>query len=202
MLPTKIPGKPNLEFRLLEEKDYTDLQIFCDYWKSKSIKNNDSFQSIKLDKMKMPYGQYFIGYDYDKKIIWNLAGVHQLPEIGNHAWRCLFRGAQLPGYSMGKSLTTDFFKSGYQMSYVIDWQVKYILNYDPDAEFYTSTNNLKNKEHFSRSQFLDQIAMPKMEERSVFTRVHDNFELYNTKQSIWKLNIDQYYIERKKSINY
>jgi hypothetical protein len=88
------------------------------------------------------------------------------------------------------------------MSYVLDWQVKYILNYDQNAEFYTSTNNLKNEEYFSRSQFLDQIAMPKMEKRGVFTRIHDDFDLYNTRQSIWKLNIDQYYIERKKSINY
>jgi hypothetical protein len=202
MLPTKIPGKPNLEFRLLEEKDYSDLQVFCNYWKNKSIKNNDSFQSIKLEKIKMPYGQYFIGYDYDKKIIWNLAGIHQLPEIGNHAWRCLFRGAQLPGYGISSGLTRDFFKSGYQISYVLDWQMQFILDHDSKAEFYTSSNNTKNTTYFGRSQYLDQIAMPMLEKRGAFTRIHDDFELYNTRQSIWKVNRSAYYIERKKSIGF
>jgi hypothetical protein len=202
MEPTKIPNNPHLEFRLLEECDYNDLNIFCNRCKELRIVNNESFKSIKLDQIKMPYGQYFIGYDYNKKQIWNIAGVHKLPEISSKAWRCLFRGAQLPGYGMGKSLTRDFFKSGYQMSYVLDWQVQFILNNNPLAEFYTSTNNLKNKKYFSRSQFLDQIAMPMMEKRGVFTRIYDDFELYNTRQSIWKLHLDQYYEERKKSIGF
>jgi hypothetical protein len=198
----RILDKSYLEFRLLQESDYPALQIFCDYFKSKDIVNNSSFQSIKLDKIKMPYGQYFIGYDYNKNLIWNLAGVHRLSEIGDHAWRCLFRGAQLPGYNMYDGLTKDFFKSGYQISYVLDMQMKFILNYDPQAEFYTSTNNPDNPIHFSRSQYLDQIAMPMLEQRGAFTRIHKDFELYNTRQSIWRVNKNNYYIERKKSIGF
>lgn len=198
----KVVGQPHLEFRLLTESDYPDLQIFCDYFKSKGIVNNDSFKSIKLDKIQMPYGQYFIGYDHNKKLIWNLAGVHKLPEIGEHAYRCLFRGAQLPGYGMYSGLTRDFFKSGFQLSYVLDMQMRFILEHDPLAEFYTSTNNPKNPVHFSRSQYLDQVAMPAVEKRGAVTRIHADFELYNTRQSIWHVNRDSYYEERKKSIGF
>ena len=42
----------------------------------------------------------FIGIDESKDKIFNLAGVHHLPEVSNNAWRCLFRGAQLPGYNL------------------------------------------------------------------------------------------------------
>ena len=202
MLPIQIPGNPNLEFRLLETSDLEDLQIFCDHCTSLNLKNNDSFKSIKLDKMSMPYGQYFIGYDHDKKQIWNLAGVHQLPEVGEHAWRCLFRGVQLPGYSMNQGLSRDFFKTGYQFSYVLEMQVRFILQHDPISEFYTSTNNLNNDEYFSKSQNLDQNMLPLLVKRGIFTKAHDDFTLYNTKQSIWKLNFNTYLQERKKSIGF
>lgn len=201
MNPVLVHGRPNLEFRLLEESDYPDLKKFCDYFKSKGLKNNESFESIKLDKMKMPYGQYFIGYDHDKKHIWNLLGVHHLPEVHDHAWRVFFRGAQLPGYRLGNALTSDIFKVGFQMSYMIEMQIKFILEHDPDAEFYASTNTPR-AEMFARSQFIDQNIAPMLVERGVFTKAYENFNLFNTEQSIWKFNVDKYFEERLKSIGF
>ena len=100
-----VPGKPELELRLLQESDHAKLLDFCNSCKKLGWDNNESFQAIKLDKMSMPHGQFFIGYDHSKDIIWNLAGVHRFPEVGEDAWRCLFRGAQLPGYSLSGSFT-------------------------------------------------------------------------------------------------
>lgn len=196
-----VPGRPNLEFRLLTESDYPDLQVFCDYFKQQGLKNNDSFESIKLLKMKMPYGQYFIGYDTDKKQIWNLLGVHHLPEIHEHAWRVFFRGAQLPGYRLGTALTSDIFKLGFQITYMIEMQVKFILEHDPQAEFFASTNT-PQAETFARSQFIDQNIAPMLVKRGVFTKEFEDFELFKTKQSIWKLNVNKYFEERMKSVGF
>lgn len=196
-----VPGRPNLEFRTLTESDYPDLQVFCNYFKQRGIKNNDSFESIKLSKMKMPYGQYFIGYDTDKKLIWNLLGVHRLPEIHDHAWRAFFRGAQLPGYRLGTSLSSDIFKLGFHLTYVLEMQISFVLDHDPQAEFFVSTNTPEAKP-FARSQFLDQIIAPMLVERGVFTKAFENFELHETKQSIWKINVGSYFEERKKSVGF
>jgi hypothetical protein len=196
-----VPGKPNLEFRLLQESDYPALEEFCNYFKKKGIKNNESFEAIKLDKMKMPYGQYFIGYDHDKKHIWCLMGLHQLPEIHNHAWRCLFRNAQLPGYRLGTALSTDLFKVGYQFTYLFEMQIKFILKHDPDAEIFASSNT-PNAEKFAKSQFIDQNIAPRLVKRGVLTKYLENFILYNVPQSIWKLNIEKYFEERKKSVGF
>lgn len=201
MKPVTVHGNPDLVFRLLEESDYPALQTFCDYFKEKGLKNNDSFESIKLDKMKMPYGQYFIGYDLKENRIWNLLGIHHLPEIHEHAWRCFFRGAQLPGYRLGTALTSDIFKLGYQITYMIEMQIKFILEHDPGAEIFASTNTPK-AETFARSQFIDQHIAPMLEHRGVFTKAREDFLLFNTPQSIWKLNIDKYFEERKKSVGF
>lgn len=197
----KAHGNPNLEFRILEEKDHLKLQDFCDYFKSKNIVNNESFKAIKLDKMKMPYGQYFIGYDHGTDRIWNLLGVHHLPEIHDHAWRVFFRGAQLPGYRLGDSLSTDIFKIGFQITYMIDLQIKFILDYDNRAEFFASTNTI-NAKPFAKSQFIDRYVAPALVKRGVFTKAFDNFDLYHTPQNIWKINVDKYYEQRKKSVGF
>ena len=52
-----------ITFRELLDSDLNKLQIFCDECKSLGYNNNASFNSIKLDKMQMPYGKYFIGID-------------------------------------------------------------------------------------------------------------------------------------------
>ena len=198
MQPTKIPGRPWLEFRLLQESDYGNLEIFCNECKKLNLKNNESFDAIKIDKMKMPYGQYFIGYDYNSERIWNLAGIHRLPEINDRAWRCLFRGAQLPGYTMQHILTKNMLKTSYQMTFVLHWQIEFIKSMYKDAEFYTSTNNLKNKDAPIKSQLLDQKVNPLLENQGIFEKVHDNFLLYNTSQSIWKVHHNVLIQERNK----
>lgn len=200
MLSLRIPGKTNLEIRLLQDNDLEKLQIFCDKCKSLGWYNNESFSAIKLDKMSMPYGQFFIGYDHDNNSIWNLAGVHQFSELGNNAWRCLFRGAQLPGYSLSNAFTKDVYKNGFHLSYFLPLQIKFIQSLFPDSEFYMTSNDKTNKDFFASSQKLDSVIMPYLSKRGIFTRTHQHFMLYGTSQSVWKVNIDSYFEERKKSL--
>jgi hypothetical protein len=193
-----IPGKPELEIRLLQESDHEKLLDFCNTCKELGWQNNDSFKTIKLDKMLMPHGQYFIGYDYSKVVIWNLAGVHQFPEIGPSAWRCLFRGAQLPGYTLTSGLTKDMFKIGFHLSYFLPMQIKFIKEQYPNSEFYMTSNTKSNETYFAKSQQLDSGIMPRLASRGVFKRTHENFMLYNTIQSVWQIQEDTYWEQRNK----
>jgi hypothetical protein len=195
--PLVIPGKPELEFRLLENTDYSKLQEFCNRCKEQGWHNNSSFDAIKLDKMSMPYGRFFIGYDHNKNIIFNLAGVHHLPEIADNAWRCLFRGAQLPGYSISGGFTKNIFKTGYQLSYVLPMQMEFIKYYDPAAEFYMTTNNQNTSvDNAGKSKRMDIIMSKTLAKIGVLDKFAEDFELFYTQQTIWKINEEHYHLQR------
>jgi hypothetical protein len=196
-----VPGKPELELRLLQESDYAKLLDFCNSCKELGWYNNQSFQAIKLDKLSMPYGQFFIGYDHSKDIIWNLAGVHHLPEIAPNAWRCLFRGAQLPGYSVTGSFTKNIFKTGYQLSYILPMQMEFIKQYDPLAEFYMTTNNQTTiVDTAGKSKRMDIVMSKTLAVSKVLDKFAENVELFYTQQTVWKINVEEYYLQRLRYI--
>ena len=80
-------------------------------------------------------------------------------------------------------------------------QIEFVLSHDPKAEIFASTNT-PNSETFARSQYIDQKIAPMLVKRGVFTKAYEEFELFNTKQSIWKFNVDRYFEERKKSVGF
>jgi len=191
-------GKFNLmeklgrQFRKLEEKDIPSLQEFCDTCKDLGYVNNQSFEAIKLDKMVMPYGQFFVGVDDDK--IFTIAGVHRLPEVNDRAWRCLFRGAQLPGYTPAWSM--DIFKSGIHFSQFLYQQIKFVQELDPDADFYVSTN--VHSTVGAKSSRMNDVMMPRIAKRGIWTLALENFMLYNVPQNLWKINVQQYMEARER----
>lgn len=179
-----IPGKPNLSVRPLTEEDNSLLDQFCLTCGNLGLENNKDFRAIKLDKMTMPYGQYFIGYDSNTNSIWNLAGVHQLPELGSNVWRCLFRGAQLPGYALG--VGKEFLKISYHWRFFLPLQIQFIKHQHPDAQFVVSTN-ISNSSA-GKSDRLDKKIMPQLLDRGIVSLFKADFELYNTRQNIWLVN--------------
>jgi hypothetical protein len=180
-----IAGKPNLEIRLLTDHDYTELDKFLLVCKTLGLNNNQDQRAIKLDKMSMPYGQYFIGWDSNAECIWNLAGVHHLPEIGPNVWRCLFRGAQIPGYALGTG--KDFLRVSYHWRYFLPLQIMYIQAGYPDAQFVITTN--VENHTAGKSDRLDKIVMPLLLDRGIVS-LHSTVELYNTQQNIWLVNVE------------
>ena len=178
-----IPGKPNLEIRLLTDSDYRDLEKFCLACQSLGLENNKDATAIKLDRMHMPYGQYFIGYDSERDCIWNLAGIHRLPELGPNIWRCLFRGAQLPGYALGTS--KDFVKVSHHWRYFLPLQIRYIQAGYPDAEFVVTTN--LNNASAGKSDRLDKVVMPVLLAQQLVNH-RGTFNLFNTEQNVWNIN--------------
>jgi hypothetical protein len=196
-----VPGKPELEIRILTHADLDKLQEFCDRCAILGWKNNATFSAIKLERLEMPYGKFFIGYDHSKDIIFNLAGVHHLPEIAPNAWRCLFRGAQLPGYSLTGSLTKNIFKTGYQLSYILPMQMEFIKQYDSTAEFYMTTNNQTTVvDTAGKSKRMDIVMSKTLAASKVIDKFAENFELFYTQQTVWKINVEEYYSQRARFI--
>jgi len=197
-----IPGKPHLEIRQLETGDLDDLAIFCDRCAELGWINNSTLHKTKADKMIMPYGKFFIGYDNNEKRIWNIAGVHRLPEVSENAWRCLFRGAQLPGYSVSSVLSKNVFTNGYHLSYFLPIQINYIQSLFPAAEFFMTSNSPSNyTDTAGKSIRMDKLMRNTLLKSGVITEYASEFDLYYTKQSIWKINQIRYWKERTKVLS-
>lgn len=186
-------------FRPLQDNDKDKLIVFCNECAELGYQNNSSLDAIKFSKMHLPYGQYFIAVDTEKDKIVNLAGVHHLPEVAENAWRCLFRGAQLPGYTLGNSLSKNIFKLGYQLSYILPMQMNFIKKNFPDPEFYMSSNSPSNaNDPAGKSIRMDRLMRNTLLKNGVIKEYAAEFELFYTKQSIWKIDVKRYWEERNK----
>jgi hypothetical protein len=190
-----IHGNRNLIARKLEDSDIPKLIEFCDKCKELGIENNKDLASMKLDKMHMPYGQFFIVLNPEGDIV-SVAGVHKFPEVSENAYRCLFRGAQLPGYAPAFSM--NFFNSGIHFSYLLYMQIQFIQEFDKNAEFYISTN--KNSDTGACSARMNAIMMPRIEKLGIWRLFRKDTILYNTLQNIWKVNVLQYMYLREQWI--
>jgi len=173
-------------FKPLED-ELNLLSDFCNRCKELGYYNNQSFEAIKLSEMKMPHGQYFIGLDLDKNIIINLCGVHHIPDINNNAYRVFYRGVGLPGYHTGRG----GIKGSLQLMISLNMQVDFILEKNPTAEFYFTTNAEKSSTN-AKSHSMDTVMAPKMQKIGLCTKIQDNFYYMYTTQTLWRLNVDTY----------
>lgn len=186
-------------FRRLQDDDKDKLLVFCNECSELGYQNNSSLEKLKYDKMHLPYGQYFIALDSTQNKIVNIAGVHHLPEVAENAWRCLFRGAQLPGYTLGNHLSKNIFRLGYQLSYLLPMQMNFISKHFIDAEFYMSSNSPSNLiDPAGKSIRMDRLMRNTLLKNGVINEYASEFELFYTKQSIWKINTERYWQERNK----
>lgn len=174
-----------------QEGDFVRLKDFCDQCNTLGWENNKSLQAMKVDRMTMPYGKYFVGLDGDR--FFTVAGVHRIDECGLSGWRCLFRGAQLPGYTPKFSM--NMYNSGIQFSYLLYHQIKFVQRYEPWSNFYISTN--VDNPDAGKSSRLNNIMMPRLVEQGYFELAAENFYMYGTHQNLWKVNIEKYMADRE-----
>jgi len=180
------PGK--LKFRFADDRDRSLIEQFC---KDQNFSNNTS-----LDKMKWEWclevGAWTIAL-HDDKIV-SVAGIHPLPEVSEHAYRCLFRGAQLPGYTLGTG--RDIFKTGIQLSYLLDLQIGWAIEKNINADLYISTNI---NDDGGKSQRMNNTIMPLLAKRGIW-ELDRQMELYNVPQNLWRINVLTYMEERNRSL--
>lgn len=192
-----VHGKPTHKVKELEPSDLDKLQVFCDECSVLGYENNKDFKAIKLDKMVLPYGQYYIAIDTETDKIFSMAGVHHFPEINDNSYRCLFRGAQLPTYAPMFSM--NMFNSGIHYAYLLYEQIKLIQSLNPDAEFYI-TSNVTNKTG-ADSYRMNRTIMPRQAKLGIWSLHMENATIYNTLQNVWKVNVDEYMKQRSEWLN-
>lgn len=174
-----------LLFKEFEDSDIDRLAEFCNVCKDLNYVNNSSFEAIKLSQMSMPYGKFFIGIDTESNMIFNLAGIHKITELGENAYRALFRGAVLPGYVTGRGLL----KGSWQFIVTLNQQIDFIQSINPNAEFYLTSNK---KQDNGKSSKIDRFFNPRAEQAGIMNLVDDNFYYMNTEQRLWKIDVNKY----------
>jgi|TARA_R110000850_G_scaffold42777_1_gene109676 hypothetical protein len=174
-----------MRFRLLTKDDTPLVQEFCN---SQQYSNNTS-----LEKMKWNSCPLWTAALVNNKIV-SIAGTHELPEVSPDAYRCLFRGAQLPGFTLGTG--RDIFKTGIQLSQLLNLQIKWALEQNPKAELYISTNI---NDDGGKSKRMNDTMMPLLAKRGIW-ELDRQMELYNVPQNLWRINVLKYMEERNRSL--
>lgn len=186
---TTIHGKRNLRLKSLETTDYDKLQVFCNTCSQLGFINNQSFDAMKVHKTVLPYGQYYIGIDTEKDRIFTVSGVHKFSEINENSWRCNFRGAQLPGYN---NFSKNPFHGQIHFCYLMYYQIELISSLYKNPEFYVTANI----EGGVDSHRMNDVFMPLIQSMGIFELISPDMEIYHTRQSVWRINVEEYLDQR------
>lgn len=188
-----VHGSHNLIARELLDSDKPQLIEFCNECEKLGWENNKDLKAIKLDKMQLPHGKFFVALDGEKIV--SIAGVHKFPEVNDNSYRCLFRGAQLPGYAPAFSM--NLFNSGLHYAYFLYQQINLIQSIEPNAEFYITTNI--DSGTGAQSSRMNNVIMPRQARLGVWELV-DTKVIYGVEQNIWRVNVPEYLAQREKFI--
>jgi hypothetical protein len=156
------------------------LEIFCKEAGDLGYNNNSSLKAMKYEWCK-EQGEYFCAIEDDKII--SVAGCHPLPEVNDKAWRVMFRGAQLLGYNKSFGLN-KYHMSAITWREILPAQIEFC---DTD-ELYITTNI----EHDASGKMNRTHRLFKNLHKLGMVNYQGRVFLYQTEQSVWKLNIDEY----------
>lgn len=166
------------------------LEEFCDTCKTLGYKNNSNFKSMRVEWC-CKVGEFWCAISNEKII--SVAGFHPLPEISSNAWRILFRGCQLPNSDRFNGLGKAHWNNiGFR-----DF-IPVFIERCPSRELIITTNIYHD--HSEGKSLRTHKAMQLMAKQNILKYRGDTI-LYNTYQSIWELNIDEYLNRRKKILN-
>lgn len=167
------------------------VEEFCIQCKLAGYKNNDSTKSMKLEWCLASGGQFFLTY-LDDKII-SLSGCHPLPEAGVNVYRILFRGATLPQYQNLHGTLSKTHMNSIPFYYHAPKQLAWA-----EAAGYNEcaiTTNHSNKDGIV-SMNKSHRVLQLLEKQNIVSCLHKNLLLFNNQQTVWKLNVDNYFISR------
>lgn len=159
-----------MKTRFLNDSDTKFVSDFCDACKQLGYYNNSSLENMKWYWKDVKW----VGTFKDGKII-SLSGIHPFLEMGENAFRIMFRGASLPGYS---STFLNFEQ--------VPLKIQYALLLCEKPTFYVTFNTSKNTgaKSYRMSKAISR--------RNDFSFVkHMNY--FNTMQEIWKYENNRIY---------
>ena len=169
-----------IQIKTLVDKNLSELTGFCKKCYDLGYKNNSSLKEMRWEKTK-EWGDYWGAWHNNSLIA--VAGAHPLPEIAENAIRVLFRGCQLYSPYVGLSPTH---MNSVPFRDILPYQIdKYI-----DNDLYITTNIHKdNSGKMHRTHKVMQLLFKK----GIVDLYIEDMIIYNTNQSVWKLNKDRYF---------
>ncbi len=159
---------------------------FCNEAGQQGYKNNHSLEAMRLDWCINKGGQFFLSYLGDKII--SVSGCHPLPEAGDY-FRVLFRGATLNQYQNYYGIPSKTHMGSIPFYDHLPLQLAWA---NRDAVVTTNWNNPDGIESMGHSHRVFKL----LERQGLVTCLKEKINLFNTDQSIWKINTDAYYKAR------
>jgi hypothetical protein len=159
--------------------DEKALEIFFNECKRLGYVNNISHESIKTDFVKERDGNIWFLSNNDRII--SMAGCHRFDEIAPTAFRILYRGCDLPGTDVKKTLSRSHFNS-ICFRELVPLQIKWISKNGYDTNNLYLTVNKGHKNH---------RAMCLIEKQGFLERIGD-MNIFYTDQTVWKFNTKHY----------
>ena len=155
------------------------VEEFCVECDKLGYKNNNSLKAMKYDWC-MSIGDYWGAWHNESLIA--VAGAHPLPEVSENAIRVLFRGCQTE--SPYRGLNGSHMNS-VPMRDILPHQIK---QYE-DNDLYITTNISHDASgHMHKTHRVMQL----LEKKGIVDLHIESMNLFNTDQSVWKLNKDRY----------
>jgi hypothetical protein len=159
--------------------DQQALEIFFDECKRLGYVNNISHETIKTEFVKERFGNIWF-LSKDNRII-SMAGCHRFDEISTSAFRILYRGCDLPGTDVKKTLSRSQFNAACFRE-LVPYQLAWITSKGYDKNEAYLTVNMGNRNH---------RAMCLIEKQGFLERIGD-MEIFYTEQTVWKFNTAHY----------
>ena len=157
------------------------LEVFCQKAKGQGYTNNSSLEAMKFEWCKK-VGEYFCAYNNNEIVA--VAGCHPFPEASEDAWRILFRGCELPHTDTFKGLGKGDWNSITQREFIPRF-----IKWCPSDQLFITTN-IENEDPNSKL-VRNHRLMGLLAKQGILDNVGD-LMLYYTKQTVWRLNIEEY----------
>lgn len=168
-----------------------DLIAFSSMCREEGYKNNETIDKVKLGWCLKNGGQFLLTYLDD--VLVSVSGCHPLPEVDDKTFRILFRGATLPYAQNYLGIMNKHHMNSIPFFYHVPMHVEWAKKQGA-TQFAISTNwenpNIPSMEKSHR-------AFQVLERRELVTCLVDEIELFNTKQTLWKLNLEKYFTIRE-----
>lgn len=175
-----------------EQAHRDNLEKFCKDCGNIGYHNNSSLQAIKLDWCIDQGGQFFLTYLDDYLI--GISGCHPLPQVDSSVFRVLFRGVELPEHRNLFRITSKTHMTSlpfyYHLPLEVEWGKK------QGASKFVVTTNWSNPDgiaSMSKSHRVFQL----LERQGMVSCLVERMTLFETDQSVWELNLDQYNTARE-----
>ena len=172
-----------IKIEIINDEHIPALKLFCEKCNDLGYTNNASIETMKLEWCKKN-GEFFCAIKEHDIIA--VAGCHrfrQMQQWYENPWRILFRGCELPNADTFKGLGKGDWNSITQRDFI----PKFIDYCKSDNLFLTTNSEVNNNSKISRNHKL----MTLLSKQKILDHVLDA-TIYDTYQSVWKLNIQEY----------